>query len=295
LRVGDTRIFARRDGARQLLVYSMELSVDSDVAMILPLPVPPSAGEQAVEFVNLERCAAFFDELGGVFAPAGRGLAAAAAGPSTRLAVHAVGQFEASYVPTAADFHRLDPRFRLPEHVWHALPVYADYGFAVFKLRAGQEARIHPMAFRFPTRDDRRLYFPTVHIHEGTFQETAVFDHALYFQRDLPAEYVALRAEEPRYVETRRPWVPPFSDAELAAMQQQARAHARWQDQRRAFQRTFVHEVSERPAAREVSSLMFPANARCASMGLLLEPEWHLFRQVLRGTLPNRDTWIADR
>jgi len=36
--VSDTNIFARADGARQYLVYSMKYAARSDLAMVLPLP-----------------------------------------------------------------------------------------------------------------------------------------------------------------------------------------------------------------------------------------------------------------
>jgi hypothetical protein len=61
------------------------------------------------------------------------------------------------------------------------LPAYADYGFAVFKLKAGKK-NIHPMAFEFPNREKGSLFFPTVHIHDGKVHLTAHFDHALYCQ-----------------------------------------------------------------------------------------------------------------
>ncbi|HEY5937911.1 MAG TPA: hypothetical protein VIU61_24850, partial [Kofleriaceae bacterium] len=76
---------------------------------------------------------------------------------------------------------RLDPRFRVPEVLFEAVPEYADYGFAVFQLGAGKMT-VHPMAFTFPTRSPDRLFFPTVHVHDGRFHSTAKFDHALYYQ-----------------------------------------------------------------------------------------------------------------
>lgn len=96
--------------------------------------------------------------------------------------VHAVGSFEASFVPSMADWDRLDPRFRLPVDTWARLGDYADWGFAVFRLAPGKQATIHPMAFRFRTRDPRRLFFPTVHVHDGQVHATARFDHWLYYQ-----------------------------------------------------------------------------------------------------------------
>ena len=52
---------------------------------------------------------------------------------------------------------------------------------AVFQLEPGN-VTVHPMAFTFPTRDIERVFFPTVHLHDGTFHAKADFDHALYYQ-----------------------------------------------------------------------------------------------------------------
>src|SRR5208282_3784680 len=99
-------------------------------------------------------------------------------------------------VPTMDDWDRLDERFRLPTGVFDGVPQYRDYGFAVFKLKATRpkswlaflgldfsSQAIHPMAFEFPRADPDRLFFPTVHVHDGKFHPTAYFDHTLYFQR----------------------------------------------------------------------------------------------------------------
>ena len=100
-------------------------------------------------------------------------------------------KIEASFVPTIADFDRLDERFRLPKETWHHLPQYNKFGFAVFKLKPG-EKRIHPMAFEFPRSDSKRLFFPTVHIHDGEVHATADFDHILYCQQN-PDEHFRRR------------------------------------------------------------------------------------------------------
>jgi hypothetical protein len=56
--------------------------------------------------------------------------------------------FEASFVPCVRDFARLDDRFWLPSAVWDALPAYADWGFAVFKLNKQATLRkVHPFSF----------------------------------------------------------------------------------------------------------------------------------------------------
>ena len=45
------------------------------------------------------------------------------------------------------------------------------------------------MAFRFPTRLDEALYFPTLHIHDGRVNAQADFDHTLYFQGERFREF----------------------------------------------------------------------------------------------------------
>jgi hypothetical protein len=173
-----TNIFARSvSGDRQILVYSMTFAARNDLAMILPLPVPVGAAEDAVRFINLEGYPDFFADLEEGF-PMVRSLSLDAA---DGLVVHNVGSFEASFVPTLADFERLDQRFRLPSTAWDQLPSYADYGFAVFKLKRGEKT-IHPMAFEFPRRSAGQLFFPTVHVHDGQVHAEAEFDHALFYQ-----------------------------------------------------------------------------------------------------------------
>ena len=92
-----------------------------------------------------------------------------------------VGAFDASYVPSIADFDRLDPRYRISPDTWKKMPAYEEFGFAVVKLRAGH-TRVHPMAFSFPSANTRELFFPTMHIHDGKVHRTAKFDHTLYAQ-----------------------------------------------------------------------------------------------------------------
>lgn len=167
----------------QALAYRMTISSTAETAMVLPLPVAAGAGEDAVRFVSLERHPRMFEELDELFprddVDVCRGIAPGPFPP--RLVVHKVGSFIASYVPTRADFARLDPRFRVPDELFDTVPHYTDYGFAVFQLRAGKH-RIHPMALTFPTRDPDRLFFPTVHVHDGRFHPRAEFDHKLYYQ-----------------------------------------------------------------------------------------------------------------
>lgn len=187
--VTDTNIFARSGAAgRQFLVYAMQFKAMEDLAMILPLPTPKASAEDAVKFINLESYPNFFEEMRSGFPipPAPRsagGRGAPALGLDKKLEVVQVGKFEASFVPTVKDFARLDERFRLPSGAWEQLPAYADWGFAVFKLKSAKETqKVHPMAFDFPRAKADRLFFPTVHIHDGKVHARAGFHHSLFCQ-----------------------------------------------------------------------------------------------------------------
>jgi len=186
--VANTNIYARAQGERQTLVYSMSYAATSPLAMVLPVPVKPGSGESDVRFVDLSKCALFFEELRAGFPTSYLEMATLSAGhvgevaaPAT-LEVRQVGAYEASFVPTPADFGRLDERFRLPAELWLELKNYRDWGFAVFQLRETQLAEVHPMAFDFPRRHRERLFFPTLHIHHGRLEGRAAFDHTLYCQ-----------------------------------------------------------------------------------------------------------------
>jgi hypothetical protein len=199
--VSNTRIFARSSvEGRQFLVYEMTFSAREDLAMILPIPVPPGSPEDAVRFLSLKDYPEFFGDLQKGFpAPQVATPKAEDGSPSPaqapRLKVVEVGSFEASFVPAVKDFSRLDARFRLPEAVWANLPAYKDFGFAVFKLKKGGGA-VHPMAFEFPRRAPAELFLPTVHIHDGKVHDRAAFDHALYCQKGTDEGWNVLEWEE---------------------------------------------------------------------------------------------------
>ena len=200
--VSKTQIFARDTGtAQQVLVYSMNLRLIEDAAMVLPLPVALGDGgtaqEDALQFVDLSSYSTFFSDLDRAFpelmgAPkSARSLRIAPQASRSRLRVHTVGAFEASFVPSPRDFDRLEPRFRLEPRVFEHVPTYSDYGFAVFKLKRpaslwarlrGRPQSFHPMAFCFPRRRRDEIFFPTLHVHDGQVHKQADFDHTLYLQ-----------------------------------------------------------------------------------------------------------------
>ena len=183
-RVFNTNLFARLSGKKtQFLVYQMTYEAKNPVAMILPIPVALPARENAVRFLNLKPYPTFFTDLRQAFpAPMAFGRAShddsKAAEP---IRVETVGDFEASFVPSQRDFHRVDPRFRISKSAFQKLPQYRDYGFVVFQFKE-THGTPHPMAFEFPTRNASQLYFPTVHVHDGLVHPREHFDHMLYYQ-----------------------------------------------------------------------------------------------------------------
>ena len=158
--------------------------------MILPLPIK-QGGEPDFDFINLKEYPSIFDDLILGF-PAPQSLFESLGAydslssiPMGTLVIYDVGDFEASFVPTLKDFSRLDKRFQIAPGTWAKLPQYQNYGFAVFKLKVGAH-KVHPMAFAFARADATRLFFPTVHIHDGKVHLKAEFDHVLYAQPRPP-------------------------------------------------------------------------------------------------------------
>lgn len=177
-----TKIFARLTGSgTQFLAYQMAYESEQTNAMILPLPVKTPAHDGSVRFIDLSGYEHFFRDLatGFPYVP-GLGCSARGLADSDPIEVQKIGNFIASFVPTVQDFSRLDPQFAIPKETWDKIPVYSDYGFAVFQLNE-LAGRPHPMAFEFETRSEK-TFFPTVHIHDGEVHTSEEFNHVLYLQ-----------------------------------------------------------------------------------------------------------------
>lgn len=186
--VANTKIFARLSGnGTQFLTYRMDYESATPNAMILPIPIALPSDENSVRFLSLKDYPQFFDDLDrgfpsverqSHFLPMAR---VATDSMDAKLIVHEVGDFIASFVPSIDDFHRLDPQFVIPRESWEKVPGYQDFGFAVFQLKS-LAGSIHPIAFEFDTRWTDRIFFPTVHIHDGEVHSAEHFDHMLYLQ-----------------------------------------------------------------------------------------------------------------
>jgi hypothetical protein len=198
--VSHTRIFARMVAlGRQGLVYAMHVDTPTEVAMVLPLPVVVGSADDAVKFVDLSKFPHFFADLDRCFIFNDRYLSAEIKpAPQAKLEVQQVGSFEASFVPKMSYFSRLDERFQLPEEALAKIAIYKDFGFAVFKFKAGRQ-KVHPMALEFPSRFVDRLFFPTLHIHDGEVHEKENFDHKLYAQTATRGERALLHWAESDY------------------------------------------------------------------------------------------------
>lgn len=185
LSVTDTKIFSRfTSPGTQMLAYEMKYESAEPNAMILPLPTDLTKGESAVRFISLEDDEHFFSQLDRGFPRTPRlsiGCSEKVVTASAAIEVHEVGDYIASFVPSLADFDRLDSRFVIPTETWSLIPQYKDYGFAVFQLKQ-LVGKPHPMALEFASRWTDRIFFPTVHIHDGEVHPVEAFDHTLYLQ-----------------------------------------------------------------------------------------------------------------
>jgi hypothetical protein len=191
--VRATKIFVRNvhktaEPGLQAVIYEASVEADQEVAMILPLPCV----EPEIRFYNMQTCPKFFTDVEYLFHMRSRGGTRGMRSDMDRdglrevLKVERVGSFDASYVPTAGDFDRLDARFRIPAGVFDLHPEYrAGFGFAVFKLRDAAHLP-HPMALVFKRREDcPGLFVPTTHAHGAeTPGKKEEFDHCIYAQLD---------------------------------------------------------------------------------------------------------------
>jgi hypothetical protein len=216
--VKGTKMFARLDGVgNQYIVYSVEYASTVDTALILPLPIAEC--DPSIQFVPLDGYGDFFNDLASGFVPRNMGRWMQVRSDYGDLP--GLRHKGIAYLPSIADFARLDEAFRPPPDFLDQFPHYRDFGFVVAKLPSTEvpfeaigdisaeefaerrrellgdvpadRARLIPIAFRFATREPRCIYFPTILVQNGECRTTADFDHTLYLQHDKLGNDFALQ------------------------------------------------------------------------------------------------------
>jgi len=192
--VSETKIFARKDGNKQFIVYQMMVSAKQELSMILPIPTPQNTSEEDLEFFDLASYPEFFEHMQLCEEPPSKGLGRSFSYSDSlndSLNVINVGEYDVSFVPSREDFSRLDSRFILDDSVWGKLPQYKSWSFVVFKINPLRAKKFHPFAFSFPTKLTDMVYIPTTHVHDGKVHEREDFDHRIYAQgcRQSAVEY----------------------------------------------------------------------------------------------------------
>jgi len=215
--VKGTKMFARLDGiGNQYIVYSVEYASATDCVVVLPLPVADDGA--SVQFVALDDYGDFFNDLASGFVPPSMGRWMQVKSDSSVIpSLRADGM---AYLGSTQDFARLDSGFRPPADFLDWYPHYRDFGFVVIKLPSTElpmeaiggfsaeelterrrelgfvtpdRVRLHPIAFRFASREPRCIYYPTILIQDGEFRPTMEMDHTLYLQHDKLGNDFALQ------------------------------------------------------------------------------------------------------
>lgn len=188
--VASTSIFAnmRADAPgrwRQTLVYEARVGTAQENAMVLPIPVHREVGVAGIELLNLSSIPQLFAWLLALMPalPAYGAPREALGVGAPPLPVHRIGSFDVSIVPTLDDFARLSGIFKVGLGALLAVleQRYADHAFVVYQI-APSTSLLHPFGVSFVTRYDH-LFFPTLHVHDGSALAQAHFDHRLYAQR----------------------------------------------------------------------------------------------------------------
>lgn len=172
-----TKLFASMRDGRQTLVYEAKIESATANAMILPVPIDRSAASMSIELLDLSGFPCFFDDLSHHF------ISPPAFAMGGELDVFRVGSFEASIAMERGDLDRLSSRFVLADEIKKALADrYPDHAFVVYQFAPGK-VLMHPFAFSFASRYRDRLFYPTVHVHDGAHvAATAKFSHVFFAQ-----------------------------------------------------------------------------------------------------------------
>jgi hypothetical protein len=181
--IKSTNIFATRHAGKQVLVYEAAITTAESNAMVLPIPVLTAS--TPVELLDLSAFPHLFYQLDLYY----DGPPASSFGPQPfgrppqMLEVFTVGAFRASIVPSVADFGRLDASLRLQPSLQCLLADrYGDYAFVVYQIGPGKH-QLHPFGVAFESRWPTNLFFPTLHVHDGSHAPPeANFAHRFFAQ-----------------------------------------------------------------------------------------------------------------
>jgi hypothetical protein len=172
---------------KQFLVYSMNYRVGEDLAMVLPLPVPVGSKEDAVQFIDLHGYGEFFADLQSGFPVA----ASDKRRPLSRSMPSHCRQRRSRWFRSAASKRRLCRRSKTLRASMLGFACRTGFGTSCPPTKsrglrcsscARMPARCIRWRLRFLAPIASKLFFPTVHIHDGKVHDTAHFDHSLYCQ-----------------------------------------------------------------------------------------------------------------
>lgn len=187
--VNAVNLFARTFTGEQALAIDLRFTAAEETALIVPLPVPQDGREDAVRFIPLHLYRPFFAHMGRGFEPRTDRRDKRREDHEDEEHLPRTVRFTSRvatrslYVPSVAAFQTLCPEHVLPEALLSLRPEYADYGFAVFVLPAGDNVRIAPLGLYFRTSEPKHIYFPTFQYTGDALGSAANFDDTLYCQR----------------------------------------------------------------------------------------------------------------
>ena len=176
VKVASTKIWVspNKDGTRQLTIYSNSVETMTKNAMILPVP---TTDVDSIKFLDLSFYQRFFDDCKACFRSTkplsdftyGARTTTLSANYSKRstLAVHDVGSYKASIVPSLGDFDRLDKTvFTVSGDLADMLKnTYSSgFSFIVCQLEKGS-VNYHPFAYTHTMAQNGKLFVPTKHWH----------------------------------------------------------------------------------------------------------------------------------
>ena len=177
--VANTKILvAPMRRGHQLTVYQNQVNMTNPTAMILPFPY----GNKGAKLIDLSSYPQIFDDLSQVFVQfeyltnsyGSRGVSRG------MIAVHQIGSYSVSIVPTINDFERLQNQvFGLDPNLFEMLKgKYPDHaGYIVCLMN--QNAKFHPIAYVTRRPQAQQLFVPTYHYH-GHVETHPDWDHEIY-------------------------------------------------------------------------------------------------------------------